>query len=141
MTQVCVIGAGVGGLSMASLLCKQGYDVTVYEKSNSVGGRTTSILFKGHVLDNGFHIMPFYKKSAIYEILKTLEIQNELVLSKVDKINFFSENKFYKYPKGILDLLSLSLIPLKSRFALLKILLPMAFSSIEQSEAHDEISL
>ncbi len=141
MSPVCVIGAGVGGLSIASLLTKQGFDVIVYEKSNNVGGRTSSIKFKGHILDNGFHIMPFYKKSAIYEILQTLEIQNHLKLSKIDKIDFFSDKKFHKYPKGILDLLSLSLIPFKSRLALLKILLPMAFSSIEQSEKHDDVSL
>ncbi len=141
MSPVCVIGAGVSGLSIASLLTKQGFDVIVYEKSNNVGGRTSSIKFKGHILDNGFHIMPFYKKSAIYEILQTLGIQNHLKLSKIDKIDFFSDKKFHKYPKGILDLLSLSLIPFKSRLALLKILLPMAFSSIEQSEKHDDVSL
>ena len=63
--QVVIIGAGVGGLSIATLLVNDGYPVSVYEKSDRVGGRTASMEFKNHILDNGFHIMPFYKKSAI----------------------------------------------------------------------------
>ena len=59
---VVIIGAGVGGLSIATLLVNDGHSVSVYEKSDKVGGRTASMEFKNHILDNGFHIMPFYKK-------------------------------------------------------------------------------
>ena len=62
---VVIIGAGVGGLSIATLLVNDGHTVSVFEKSERVGGRTASMKFKNHILDNGFHIMPFYKKSAI----------------------------------------------------------------------------
>ena len=62
---VVIIGAGVGGLSTAILLVNDGFSVSVYEKSDRVGGRTASTEFRNHILDNGFHIMPFYKKSAI----------------------------------------------------------------------------
>ena len=81
--------------------------------------------FRNHILDNGFHIMPFYKKSAIYDVLKSANIVSKLKLAIVDKIAFFDGN-FHTYPKGIGDILKMSLIPLKSRFSLLKILLPMA---------------
>jgi len=50
----------------------------VLEKSGKLGGRTTSMEYKNHILDNGFHIMPFYKKSAIFTILKNLEIVKKL---------------------------------------------------------------
>jgi phytoene dehydrogenase-like protein len=59
---VVIVGAGVGGLSIATLLVHDGHNVSVYEKSDRVGGRTASMKFKNHILDNGFHIMPFYKK-------------------------------------------------------------------------------
>lgn len=39
MTRVAVIGGGIGGLTSALLLHKQGVDVTVYERSSQVGGR------------------------------------------------------------------------------------------------------
>ena len=97
--------------------------------------------FKNHILDNGFHIMPFYKKSAIFQILKKLNIESNLKLAKVDKIAFYSDTGFHNYPKGILDLLQLSLIPFSSRVKLLKILLPMAFTSMKKTEEWDNLSL
>ncbi len=41
--KVIVIGAGPGGLSSAMLLASRGFDVTVYEKQNYVGGRTSAL--------------------------------------------------------------------------------------------------
>ena len=35
---VVVVGAGVGGLSIATLLVNDGHNVSVYEKSEQVGG-------------------------------------------------------------------------------------------------------
>ena len=139
--QIFVIGAGIGGLTTASLLAKNGHSVQVFEKMSKVGGRTVSTVFKNHILDNGFHIMPFYKKSAIFEILKTLQIETNLKLAKVDNIAFYSDTGFHKYPKGIGDLLRLSLIPFSSRIKILKILLPMAFASMEKTEEWDSLSL
>jgi protoporphyrinogen oxidase len=85
--------------------------------------------------------MPFYKKSAIFQILKKLNIESNLKLAKVDKIAFYSDTGFHNYPKGILDLLQLSLIPFSSRVKLLKILLPMAFTSMKKTEEWDNLSL
>ncbi|NIM25919.1 MAG: NAD(P)-binding protein [Nitrosopumilaceae archaeon] len=142
MTQnVTIIGAGVGGLTMAALLAKEGIRTTTYEKYGKVGGRTASITYKNHILDNGFHIMPFYTQSAIYQILKKIGIESQLKLGRVDDIAFYSDDSFHIYPKGILDLLKLSMVPLKSRLALLRILLPLAFSSIEKTESWDDTSL
>ena len=84
--------------------------------------------------------MPFYKKSAIYDILKSANIVSKLKLAIVDKIAFYDGN-FHTYPKGIIDILRMSLIPLKSRFSLLKILLPMAFTSMEKAEQMDQTPL
>jgi protoporphyrinogen oxidase len=138
---VCIIGAGIGGLSIAALLVKGGVGVTVFEKASKIGGRTASIIYRNHILDNGFHIMPFYKKSAIYEIFKKVGIKDRLILAKVRDIAFYDGHTFHKYPRGINDILRLSLIPLQSRINLLKILLPLAFSGLEKTAKWDEISL
>ena len=84
--------------------------------------------------------MPFYKKSAIYDVLKSANIVSKLKLAIVDKIAFYDGN-FHTYPKGVIDILRMSLIPLKSRFSLLKILLPMAFTSMEKAEQMDQTPL
>ena len=47
--QVCVIGAGVGGLTISSLLVKNGYSVEIFEKMHKLGGRTASVNFKNHI--------------------------------------------------------------------------------------------
>jgi len=141
VSQIIIIGAGVGGLTAGALLANHGYHPKILEKCAQIGGRTTSMKFRNHILDNGFHIMPFYKKSAIFSIFKSIGIESRLNLSKVDDIAFHSKSGFHKYPKGMGDLLRLSLIPFKSRIQLLKILLPMAFTSIKKTESWDDKSL
>ena len=138
MSQIVIIGAGVGGLTTGALLASHGYHPKILEKSGKIGGRTASMKFRNYVLDNGFHIMPFYKKSAIFSILKSIGIESRLNLSMVHDIAFHSKSGFHKYPKGMADLLCLSLIPFKSRIQLLKILLPMAFTSIKKTEYWDD---
>ena len=138
---VLIIGAGVSGLSTAALLAHENIDSTIYEKSSQVGGRTATSIHNGHLLDNGFHIMPFYKKSKIYEILEKINMVENLKLANVYDIAFYDGYRFHKYPKGIMDVLQLTLIPFSSRLSLLRILLPMAFTSIEKTERLDETSL
>ena len=51
--KVAIIGAGFSGLSSACYLAKFGYDVTVYEKHDQVGGRARSYTEDGFVFDMG----------------------------------------------------------------------------------------
>ncbi len=41
-SKVCIIGAGIAGLTAAALLAKKGYKVTVFEKESELGGRALS---------------------------------------------------------------------------------------------------
>jgi phytoene desaturase len=50
---VLVIGAGLGGITTAALLARQGYDVTVLEKNEIPGGRCGQITRDGHRFDVG----------------------------------------------------------------------------------------
>ena len=140
MKPVIIVGAGISGLSTASLLVQEKIPVTIYEKNSKVGGRTVSSTYKNHILDNGFHIMPFYKTSSVYKLLTKLNLEYKLELVKVHDISFY-QKIFHKYPKGILDILTMSLIPFRSRIHLLKILAPMAFSSMKKAELQDSVPL
>ena len=55
MASVIVIGGGVAGLTSAIYLKKQGFDVTVYEKSHVVGGNLTGWKKGGFLIDNCIH--------------------------------------------------------------------------------------
>jgi phytoene desaturase len=51
--KIIVIGSGVAGLSAASFLAKEGHDVTVLEKNNSIGGRARKFESDGFMFDMG----------------------------------------------------------------------------------------
>jgi len=53
MTKVIVIGAGIGGLTTAALLAKEGYDVTVMEAQTYPGGSASTYYHQGYRFDSG----------------------------------------------------------------------------------------
>ena len=57
---VIVIGSGFAGLSAASFMAKEGWDVTVIEKHNTPGGRARQLIEDGFIFDMGpsFYWMP-----------------------------------------------------------------------------------
>ena len=136
-----IIGAGVSGLCAGALLARDGYPVAIYEKDGRVGGRTASAPYKNHTLDNGFHIMPFYKKSALYDILQKTGTHNSVSLVTVSDIAFHSNGSFHLYPTGISDIIKFTMVPFRSRLSLLRLLLPMAFSTMKGAEALDSVPL
>lgn len=51
--KIAVIGAGPGGLTVAMLLAARGFDVTIFEKDDRVGGRNAPIIRNGYKFDIG----------------------------------------------------------------------------------------
>lgn len=60
MKKAVVIGSGFGGLSIAALLGKSGYEVTLLEKNDELGGRARVWKTQGYVFDMGpsWYLMP-----------------------------------------------------------------------------------
>lgn len=52
---ICIIGAGIGGLTAGALLSDKGYKVTIFEKESMIGGRALS-------LDMSTYTFESYKK-------------------------------------------------------------------------------
>jgi phytoene desaturase len=48
-----IVGAGIGGIATSIYLARNGYDVTVYEKNSSPGGRCGQMIRDGHRFDLG----------------------------------------------------------------------------------------
>jgi phytoene desaturase len=48
-----IIGAGIGGITTALFLAKNGYIVSVFEKNSSPGGRCGQLIHEGHRFDLG----------------------------------------------------------------------------------------
>lgn len=52
-SKVVIVGAGVGGLTTAALLAKEGYNVTVLEAQTYPGGSASTFLHRGYRFDSG----------------------------------------------------------------------------------------
>src|SRR5512133_2941257 len=48
-----IIGAGIGGITTAIYLAKNGFGVDIYEKNSSPGGRCGQLIRDGHRFDTG----------------------------------------------------------------------------------------
>lgn len=93
MASVIVIGGGVAGLTSAIYLKKQGFDVTVYEKSHVVGGNLTGWKKDGFLIDNCIHWLTgtnpvtkqykIWKETGILDGAVTYQ-QDSLYVSELD---------------------------------------------------------
>ena len=81
---VAIIGAGPGGLASALLLAKSGVDVTVFERSNAVGGRNKVFERDGFKFDLGPTF--FHYPEVIEDIFKAIgkDAHEELNLHRLD---------------------------------------------------------
>lgn len=57
MDAVAIIGAGYAGLACAVELARHGVEVTVFERSRTLGGRARVLSREGWTLDNGQHLL------------------------------------------------------------------------------------
>ena len=79
--RVVIIGAGPGGLASAMLLARSGFEVTVLERRDRVGGRTSVIEHDGYVFDMGptFFLFPEVLESIFNACGRSLEQEIELL--------------------------------------------------------------
>jgi len=80
MSDVLIIGAGLGGLSTAVHLASTGRSVTVLEKNSAVGGKMNRFESKGYRFDTGPTLvtMPFVLRDLFRRVGRRLEDYLEL---------------------------------------------------------------
>jgi phytoene dehydrogenase-like protein len=81
---VIIIGGGLGGLSAAIRLAKQGFQVQIFERSDRVGGKCRVEVFNGYSFDTGPSLLTL---PAVYRdlFLKTgAPLESEITLQPVD---------------------------------------------------------
>jgi phytoene dehydrogenase-like protein len=71
-TDIAIIGGGLAGLSAATYLARAGMDVTLFEKSSSLGGRAATQEHEGYAFNRGVHA--FYYGSAGTRVLRELGV-------------------------------------------------------------------
>ncbi len=90
--KVIVIGSGLAGLTSAALLAKEGFDVTLFEQHEKIGGVTATVEKDGYRWDWGQMIVPdLGEGEPARQILENLQISEKIIGIKGYRENFFPD--------------------------------------------------
>ncbi|PIS21460.1 hypothetical protein COT51_02655 [candidate division WWE3 bacterium CG08_land_8_20_14_0_20_41_15] len=109
MTKIAVVGGGPQGLYIAYKLSKNGHKVTLFEKSDTLGGLAGSFSYAGFTLEKFYHHF-FSTDEKVVSLIKELGLSDRLDWRGQNTANFV-EGKFYPFstPLDILKFNRLSL--------------------------------
>ena len=84
--KIIIVGAGPGGLTSAMILAHRGFDVTVFEAKDVVGGRNAPIRLDGYTFDTGptFLMMRFILAEMFQEAGR--DVEKYLSFKKLDPL-------------------------------------------------------
>jgi phytoene desaturase len=104
---VLIIGSGIGGLSTAVRLLSKGYDVKVYEKEKTIGGKTNQLVHHPFTFDLTASIL---MNREIYEEVfhdANLDCKNYIEFIKVDPIyrSFYPDGTLYDFTRDLVSLI------------------------------------
>ncbi|MFZ0887481.1 MAG: NAD(P)/FAD-dependent oxidoreductase [Candidatus Binataceae bacterium] len=99
--RVVVVGAGMAGLSAALRLHRAGAEVTVFESSDRVGGRTSSETHDGYLYERGTQFFTTTYRNAL-GLIKEMGLQAELRPTS-PWITVFKDGRPYRMPSGLLS--------------------------------------
>ena len=118
--KVIVIGAGISGLTTAYLLSKKGFDVTILEKNNSVGGSIESVVENGFLFDRGPN-SALETTPVIGQLIRELNLEPELLYAskQANKRYILRDNKLHSLPMSPQGLIKTKLFSGKAKLRLM----------------------
>jgi oxygen-dependent protoporphyrinogen oxidase len=118
--KIVVIGAGISGLTTAYLLSKKGFDVTIIEKNNSVGGSIESVTENGFLFDRGPN-SALETTPLISQLVRELKLKHELLYAskQANKRYILRDNKLHALPMSPPGLIKTKLFSTKAKFRLM----------------------
>ena len=75
--RVAVIGGGISGLTTAYLLKRKGFDVTVFEGADTVGGNVQTVMRDGYTIEQGPNSL--LKSPRLVELVKLLKLEDKVL--------------------------------------------------------------
>jgi protoporphyrinogen oxidase len=64
--KVCIIGAGIGGLTAGALLSKDGYSVEIFEKESTIGGRALSLDMSAQTIESYTQTLAKFNTAIVF---------------------------------------------------------------------------
>lgn len=109
---VGVIGGGIAGLTAAYRFARRGYDVTLWEPGQRLGGQAAAFPVLGTALEYFYHHL-FMSDNDMVQLMDDLGIADHLVWLP-SQVGFYTGGKIYPL-SGATDLLRLDCIPFHDR--------------------------
>ena len=100
MKKVLVVGAGIGGLCTAIRLLNKGYDVTILEKEDSIGGKVNIKIKNGARFDLTASVLmtPEIYTNIFSEVGKDYKDYFEIIkIDPIYKVNYYDKNSYNYY--------------------------------------------
>ncbi|MHC4474159.1 MAG: FAD-dependent oxidoreductase [Planctomycetota bacterium] len=101
---VVIVGAGVSGLSVAAVLVKGGFEVTIFERDGNVGGLAASFTKNNYIFDFGPHI--FFGKNIIPELSNFFDVNKEIFENRNLKQAIYIQGKLFSHPFRLKEILT-----------------------------------
>lgn len=76
MSEVVIIGSGMGGLMAGNLLAKKGHKVTIFELHRTPGGYTAGFRKKGYYFESG--TLSFESSQVVFKAMKELGLYDKI---------------------------------------------------------------
>ena len=122
---IVIIGGGLGGLSCGALLAKSGFQVTVFEKTSVLGGRSMCKKVQDYVLDSGLHGLRDAEKGHASVLFEKIGKKIEFATKNSDSnmpIYYYNDRKA-EIPSNLFGILKYPLLSFSERLKFIKILM------------------
>jgi oxygen-dependent protoporphyrinogen oxidase len=119
--KIAVLGAGISGLASAYLLDKEGYDVTVLEKNEKVGGSIETVIENGMLFDRGPN-SALETTPVISQLVDELNLKEQFVYAnkKGNRRYILRDNKLHALPMSPPAFLKSKLFSRSAKLRLIK---------------------
>ena len=131
--KVCILGAGISGISHALERQEAGQEVTILDKNSKVGGVLQSKPVQGFLLDYGANTLSLRSKK-IENILRKYQVLDHAVDANQESSKRFiiKKNKLISLPQGLLTFFTSSFLsPVGKLRLLIEPFLPRSHNSCE----------
>lgn len=120
--RICIIGAGISGLSAGYQLMKSGMKPILFEKESFVGGRMSSEEIEGFIIDKGAYTIPEFHKTTL-QMIRELGMEDALE-ETAGTSSTFGNGKEYPIKIGSpVDFLKYKLLSIKNKKDMVKLFL------------------
>jgi len=121
-TRIAIIGAGISGLSAAYRLKQAGLEPVIFEKEGYVGGRMSSEIVDGFIIDKGAYTFPEFHR-RLKGFIEALGMHGSLITTSASTSTFSNGNRYPIKIGSPTDFLEQKLLSFRNKKDMIKLYL------------------